>query len=79
MFFLVPLWIHLAYLDEGFPSVMQIQVDGAVLETTNLLLPLVYVAAVLVVDFSLDVTEGVAVAARDVSRRVARWRLQRRG
>jgi hypothetical protein len=74
-FFLGQLWIHLANVDEGFPSLIQTQVDGAVLNTTDLLTPLVFVAAVLVVDFSLDVTEGMAVAARDASRRVARWLL----
>lgn len=75
MFFLGQLWIHAAYVDEGFQSVVQVLVNGSILDTTNLLSPLVYVAAVLVVDFSLDVTEGLAVAARDASRRVARWLL----
>lgn len=73
MFFLGTLWIHTAYVDEGFQGLVQMLVDGAVLDATNLLTPLVFVAAVLVVDFSLDVTEGVAVAARDAPRRVARW------
>lgn len=75
MFFLGQLWIHIAFVDEGFPSAVQFLVDGSVQETSGLLTPLLYVAAVLVIDFSLDVTEGVAVATRDVSRRVARWLL----
>ncbi|MCW2765662.1 MAG: hypothetical protein JWO11_1621 [Nocardioides sp.] len=75
LFFLGQLWIYEAYVEEGFPSSIQVLVDGAVQETDGLLNPLIYVAAVLVIDFSLDVTEGAAVAARDASRRVARWLL----
>lgn len=72
MFFLGHLWIHLAYVDEGFTSAVPFLVNGSIQETSGLLRPLFYVTAVLVIDFSLDVTEGVAVAARDASRRVAR-------
>lgn len=68
---LTHLWIEQAFVAEGFGGNVQILVDGAVQQVGGLMNPLIYVSAVLLIDFGLDVTEGVSVAARDASRRVA--------
>lgn len=63
--FLGHLWLHVAYVDEGFPGAVQNLVAVSIGEIDSLLLPLLFVSGVLLVDFSLDVAEGVAEAARD--------------
>ncbi len=75
MFFLGHLWIHIVYVEEGFQGGAQSLMSGAITEIEGLLLPLVYVSGILVIDFSLDVAEGVALAARTATRTVARWLL----
>jgi hypothetical protein len=71
MVHLTHLWIEKAFVEEGFPAQVQLLVDGAVQQVGGLQNPLIFVSAVLLIDFGLDVTEGVSVAARDASRRVA--------
>lgn len=74
-FFMSHLWIHVASVEEGFPGAVQMLVSGAIAEIDGLLLPLVYVSAVLVIDFAMDVSLGVARSARDVPAKAVRWLL----
>lgn len=75
VFFLTHLWVHQALAGEGFPAVVQEQVSGAITEISGLLLPMVYVAAVLVIDFSLNASLGVARSVRTTSLTIAQWAL----
>ena len=54
VFFMTHLWVHVAYVDEGFQGAVQFLVSNAISEIDGLLVPLVYVSAVLVIDFSFD-------------------------
>jgi len=72
-FFLTHLWIHVAFVEAGFQGQVQFLVSSAISEIDGLLLPLVYVSAVLVIDFSLDVALGVARSVHDTPRRLLRW------
>ncbi len=74
-FFLTHLWINVVYVEEGFQGQVQFLVSSAIAEIDGLLLPLVYVSAILVIDFSLDVSLGVARSVRDTPRRFLRWLL----
>ncbi|WP_121257917.1 hypothetical protein [Nocardioides ferulae] len=69
------LWIHVVFVQEGFQGSVQAMMAGTIVEIDGLLLPLVYVSAVAVVDFSLDLSEGIALSARSVGARLARWLL----
>ena len=75
VFFLTHLWIHVVSLEEGVPGGVQFFVSAAVAEIDGLLVPLVYVSAVLVIDFSVDVSLGVARTIHDTPRRLLRWLL----
>jgi hypothetical protein len=65
--FLGHLWVHIAYVDDGAPGAVQSLLSISIGEVDSLLLPLLFVSGVLLVDFSLDVAEGVAEAARDLA------------
>ncbi|MDP3893104.1 hypothetical protein [Nocardioides sp.] len=73
VFFLTSLWIHVAYVDQGFDSTVQSLVGGAIDQIDAFLLPLVYAAAVAVVKFGLDVSSSLATGLGELSERVVRW------
>ena len=75
MVFFTHLWVHVTFVNAGFEGAMQTLVSGAVTEIDGLLLPLVYLSGILVVDFSLDVAEGIALSARRASAQVAKFLL----
>lgn len=75
VFFMTHLWVHMAYVDEGFQGAVQFLVSNALREIDGLLIPLVYVSAVLVIDFSLDVAFGVSRTVHDAPRHLLRWML----
>lgn len=70
--FLTHLWVHITFVAEGFPGGAQSLVGGAITEIEGVLLPLVFVSGILVIDFSLDVAEGVARSARRATALVAK-------
>ncbi len=72
-FFLGHLWIHVTYVAQGFDSTVQSLIGGAVDEIDNFMLPLVYVAAVAVVKFGLDVSTSLATGLGELGRRTVRW------
>lgn len=72
-FFLTSLWIHVAYVDQGFDSTVQSLVGGAIDQIDAFLLPLVYAAAVAVVRFGLDVSTSLSAGLGELSVRVVRW------
>lgn len=72
-FFMTHLWVHVTYVDEGFQGAVQFLVSNAISEIDGLLVPLVYVSAVLVIDFSVDVALGVSGTIRDTPRKFLRW------
>ena len=74
-FFLTHLWVHVVSVEEGFQGAAQRLMSGSIAETDSLLMPLMLVAGVLVIDFSLDVAVGVSLAAREAPLRLARWLL----
>jgi hypothetical protein len=63
------LWSHVESQRAGFPVLMPAFVDGALDSLNGLLVPLVYVAAITVVDFALDVSTSLVEPARVLSRR----------
>lgn len=73
VFFMTHLWVHLAFSEEGFSAIVQQQVANSVSEIDGLLQPLVYVAAILVIDFGLNTSLGVAESVRTAPVRVVRW------
>jgi hypothetical protein len=64
--------IHLAADDSGFLVLMPALLDGSIFQIAAFLLPLVYVAAVTVIDFALDVSSSLSEPARRLSRRWVR-------
>jgi hypothetical protein len=64
--------IHLDVEDSGFPVLMPAVLDGAIFQIDAFLLPLVYVAAITVVDFALDVSTSLTEPVRQLSRRWVR-------
>lgn len=72
-FYLTSLWIHVAYVDQGFDSTVQSLVGGAIEQIDAFLLPLVYAAAVAVVKFGLDVSSSLATGLAEFSVGVVRW------
>lgn len=66
------LWVHVAAEDSGFPVLMPAVLDAALGQFNAYLLPLVYVAAVTVIDFALDVSTSLSEPARALARRWAR-------
>ena len=75
VFFMTHLWVHTAYVDAGFQGAVQFLVSNAISEIDGLLVPVVYVAAVLVIDFSFDVALGVSRSVRETPQRFLRWLL----
>jgi hypothetical protein len=63
------LWAHVAAEREGFLPVVPAMLDGTITQFTAVLLPLVYVAAISVIDFALDVSTSLTEPARVLSRR----------
>lgn len=68
--FMTHLWVHLAFLDEGFEAHTAALVSGSVADVRGLLTPLIFASGLLVVDFGLDVAKGIALSGRTVA---ARW------
>jgi hypothetical protein len=58
------LWAHIESERRGFTVLVPGLVDGQVMQTNAILLPLVYVAAVSVIDFALDVSTSLAEPTR---------------
>ena len=69
------LWIRGELVDVSGMHGVELVVDGAIEQTDGLLLPLVYVAGIVVVDFGLSVSEGLAEGVRDLTLRLLRWLL----
>ncbi len=67
--FLGLLWIHVGQIDAQQPTLMPSMVGSSVFNLHLLLLPLLYVAAVAVIDFALDVSTSVAEPAGRITRR----------
>jgi hypothetical protein len=63
------LWAHVESERHGFPTLVPGLVDGSIFAINALLVPLVYVAAVAVVDFALDVSSSLSEPARVLRRR----------
>ena len=74
-FFVTPWWIHLALVEDGFGGITQQAMAVSMQEINALIMPLLYVAAVLVVDFSLNVASGVARTVHATSQRYVPWLL----
>jgi hypothetical protein len=62
------LWAHIDQERHGFPLLVPGLVDGSILQIAALLLPLVYVAAVSVIDFALDVATSLSEPTRVLRR-----------
>ncbi len=62
------LWVHVTTEREGFPTPVPAVLDNSVDLTNSLLLPLVYVAAITVIDFALDVSTSVTEPVRVLPR-----------
>ena len=69
------LWIRGELVDVSGVHGVELVVDGAIEQTDGLLLPLVYVSGIVVVDFGLSVSEGLAEGVRDLTLRLLRWLL----
>lgn len=73
VFFLSHLWIDVAFVEEGFAAGSQVLVATSITEIDGVMMPLVFVTAVLVIDFGLNVATGVARSARETRGRWLRW------
>lgn len=60
--FLTTVWIHTALVDSGFDGITQQAMATTMTELEGLILPLLYVAAVLVIDFALNAAGGAAIS-----------------
>jgi hypothetical protein len=65
----VMLWVHVQAERSGFPTPMPAVLDGSIGQINSFLLPLVYVAAIAVIDFALDVSTSLTEPVRVLSRR----------
>src|SRR5262249_37590922 len=63
------LWAHVEVGRHGLPVVVPGLVDGAIDQINVYLVPLVFVAAVTVIDFALDVSTSLTEPAQVLSRR----------
>jgi hypothetical protein len=63
------LWAHVAAERQGFLPLVPAMLDGTIAQVDSVLLPLVYVAAISVIDFALDVSTSLTEPARLLSRR----------
>jgi hypothetical protein len=64
-----PLWAHLEMQRSAFGSILPGTLDGAFSSINSLLVPLVYVAAIAVIDFALDVSTSLTEPTRVLRRR----------
>lgn len=62
-------WAHVVAERQGLPAVVPGLVDGSIDQINSYLVPLVYVAAVTVIDFALDVSTSLTEPAQVLSRR----------
>jgi hypothetical protein len=69
------LWIRAELVNVVGRHGVEVVVDGAIEQTDGLLLPLVFVSGIVVVDFGLSVSEGLAEGVRDLTLRLLRWLL----
>ena len=64
------LWMHVEFTDEGFQGAIQSLVHSGFTSIDGLLIPLVFLAALAVIDFATDVSTSLA---EPVGRASARW------
>ncbi len=67
--FMTHLWVHLAFIDEGFDAHTAALVSGSVNDVRGLLTPLIFASGLLVIDFGLDVAKGIALSGRTLAAR----------
>jgi hypothetical protein len=65
--FMTHLWVHLAFIDEGFEAHTAALVSGSVTDVRGLLTPLIFASGLLVLDFGLDVAKGIALSGRTIA------------
>jgi hypothetical protein len=63
------LWAHIEAERHGSPALVPPMLDVTITQVDSVLLPLVYVAAISVIDFALDVSTSLTEPARVLSRR----------
>jgi hypothetical protein len=63
------LWAHIEAERQGFLPLVPGMLDGTITQVDSVLLPLVYVAAISVIDFALDVSTSLTEPARVLRRR----------
>jgi hypothetical protein len=65
----VMLWVHIESERLGFPTPMPAILDSTIVQINSFLLPLVYVAAIAVIDFALDVSTSLTEPVRVLAHR----------